>query len=70
VFTWNVGTPAFTSSHGRPTPVPRCPIRAGDPCSLCVPGATGPQDCGVVWLVRSDPELLDELASARAELRG
>ncbi|MCT1442620.1 MULTISPECIES: DUF6767 domain-containing protein [Corynebacterium] len=38
---------------------PKCPIRYGDPCSLCVPGATGPQDCQLVALVRDDPELME-----------
>ena len=48
-------------------PEPRCPIRIGEPCTLCFPGATGPQDCGLVYLVRSDPDLRDELAAKRAE---
>ncbi|MCW2773152.1 MAG: hypothetical protein JWN91_1478 [Nocardioides sp.] len=46
------------------SPVPKCPIRLGEPCSLCEPGATGPEDCALVWLVMTDPELrtrLDEL---------
>lgn len=38
-------------------PMPKCPIRDGDPCSLCVPGVEGPHDCGLVYLVMSDPEL-------------
>ncbi len=40
---------------------PRCPIRIGDPCSLCHPGASGPDTCGLVYLVMSDPELREEL---------
>lgn len=36
---------------------PRCPLRPEDPCSLCQPGANGPQDCGLVYLVMDDPEL-------------
>ncbi|GAB2749738.1 DUF6767 domain-containing protein [Nocardioides pakistanensis] len=39
----------------------RCPIRIGDPCSLCHPGAGGPETCGLVYLVMCDPELRDEL---------
>ncbi len=35
-------------------PEPRCPIRIGEPCTLCFPGAQGPQDCGLVHLVQSD----------------
>ena len=42
-------------------PTPRCPIRAGDRCSLCVPGVTGPADCGLVYLVMSDPDLREQL---------
>ena len=49
-------------------PVPQCPIRVGEPCTLCVPGATGPQDCGLVWLVQDDPEMRAELARRRSEL--
>ena len=42
-----------------------CPIRPGDPCSLCEPGVTGPQDCGLVYLVMQDPELRARLAEIR-----
>ena len=38
-------------------PEPRCPIRVGEPCSLCFPGADGPQNCGLVYLVQSDPDM-------------
>lgn len=48
---------------------PRCPIRLGEACSLCSPGATGPQDCGLVYLVMEDADLRDELARMRTELR-
>ena len=50
-------------------PEPRCPIRIGEPCTLCFPGAQGPQDCGLVYLVQSDPDLRDELATKRADHR-
>lgn len=49
------------------TPNPMCPIKPGEPCLLCVPGATGPQDCWTVALVMSDPELRARLAELRAE---
>jgi hypothetical protein len=39
----------------------QCPIRIGDPCSLCHPGSSGPATCGLVYLVMSDPELREEL---------
>ncbi len=48
-------------------PVPMCPVRPGDACSLCQPGASGPESCGLVWLVMQDPELRDELARRRHE---
>ena len=46
-------------------PEPKCPIRVGDPCSLCFPGASGPQDCGLVYLV----QLREQLAAKRGEAR-
>ena len=36
---------------------PRCPIRPGQPCTLCQIDVTGPEDCGLVYLVMSDDEL-------------
>ena len=50
-------------------PEPRCPVRIGEPCTLCFPGAEGPQNCGLVYLVQTDPELRDQLAAKRAEHR-
>ena len=44
---------------------PRCPVRVGEPCTLCVPGATGPQDCGLVYLVMDDEELRAALTENR-----
>lgn len=46
-------------------PEARCPIRVGEPCTLCHVNATGPQDCPLVYLVMDDPELRDELARVR-----
>ena len=48
-------------------PVPKCPVRPGDACSLCQPGAHGPEDYGLVWLVMSDPDLREQLAVLRRE---
>lgn len=48
-----------------PKPDPQCPVRPGDPCSLCYPGADGPQNCGLVWQVMQDPELQERLAQLR-----
>lgn len=49
----------------RTLPEARCPIRPGDACSLCQSGATGPQDCGLVYLVMADPDLREELNRVR-----
>lgn len=51
----------MTTSEKRTGPVPKCPIRRGEPCTLCVPGVSGPQDCGLVYLVMSDPDLRERL---------
>jgi len=48
-------------------PEPKCPIRIGEPCTLCFPGAQGPQDCGLVYLVMDDDELREALAENRRE---
>ena len=50
-------------------PEAQCPLRPGEACWLCVPGATGPQDCPTVALVMADPELRAQLAELRASLR-
>jgi hypothetical protein len=48
----------------------QCRVRLGEPCRLCMPGASGPQDCGVVYLVMTDPDLREELDRMRAEVAG
>lgn len=45
----------MTEMHRRPDA--RCPIRPGEPCTLCQLDVTGPQDCPLVYLVMSDPDL-------------
>jgi len=56
-----------TSAERASQPEPQCPIRIGEPCSLCMPGASGPQDCTLVQLVMTDPDLREELARLRRE---
>ena len=51
------------------TPQPKCPIRDGEPCSLCFPGADGPQNCGLVYLVQSDDDLRERRRESRANAR-
>jgi hypothetical protein len=50
-------------------PEPKCPIRIGEPCSLCFPGAEGPYNCGLVYLIHTDPELREQLIAQRAARR-
>lgn len=50
-------------------PTAKCPLRPGDPCSLCVPGSSGPQDCQTVRLVMGDPEMRELLREKQREWR-
>jgi len=56
-------------ANHRSARMPACPIRDGEPCTLCVPGASGPQDCGLVWLVMSDEEMREEWGRRRTAER-
>ncbi|VEI12349.1 DUF6767 domain-containing protein [Trueperella bialowiezensis] len=47
-------------------PAPECPIRFGEPCTLCQLYVTGPEDCQTVRLVLDDPELRAEWQRKRA----
>lgn len=46
-----------------------CPIRPGEPCTLCQLYVTGPEDCQTVKLVMEDDELRELLAIKRREYR-
>ena len=55
---------------GRADPARRidalCPLRPGQPCTLCHPEAfLGPQDCPTVAIVRDDPDLRAEVVRLR-----
>lgn len=54
------------SSSPRRRPDAKCPLRPGEPCTLCQMGVTGPQDCGIVYLIMDDPEAREEWVKARA----
>ena len=41
----------------RTRPEAKCPLRPEEICNLCQLNVTGPQDCGLVYLVMDDPEL-------------
>ena len=47
--------------------VPKCPLRLGESCTLCNPGATGPEDCPTVYAVMTDADLRARLAELRAQ---
>ncbi|MDO4613696.1 MAG: hypothetical protein Q4B10_06495 [Actinomycetaceae bacterium] len=53
----------------RTRPDAECPLRPGDPCTLCQAFVTGPHDCQTVRLVMEDPDLKRELAKKRREWR-
>jgi hypothetical protein len=50
------------------TPAAKCPIRPGEPCTLCQLDVTGPQDCGLVYLVMTDPDLRERLRNLSADI--
>lgn len=52
---------------GRHIPQPECPIRFGEPCTLCQAFVTGPEDCQTVALVMTDEELRAEWVRRRRE---
>jgi len=46
-----------------------CPLRPGQPCTLCHPDANaGPQDCPTVAIVMDDDDLRAELRRRRRAL--
>lgn len=47
----------------------RCPLRPEDACSLCTPGADGPHNCGLVYLMMNDDDLRAEYAERRRRAR-
>lgn len=50
------------------TPEPQCVVRVGEPCRLCQPGATGPHDCQLAYLVRDDEDLRAEMVARFAKI--
>ncbi|HRA75637.1 MAG TPA: hypothetical protein PLE12_05325 [Propionicimonas sp.] len=54
----------------RRKPQPKCPLRPGEPCTLCQLNVTGPQDCPVVYLVMADDDLQAEWAARNRAARG
>ena len=56
------------STRATHTEQPQCVVRLGEPCRLCQPGATGPDDCQLAYLVLTDDDLRAELARRRHEM--
>ncbi|WP_399553203.1 DUF6767 domain-containing protein [uncultured Propionibacterium sp.] len=46
-----------------------CPLRPEDYCSQCQAYATGPQDCGLVYMVLHDPDLREMYSEQLARYR-
>ncbi len=59
----------MTSASGamprRTRPEAKCPLRPAEVCNLCQLDVTGPQDCGLVYLVMSDPAQRQEWGERR-----
>lgn len=49
----------------RRRPDPKCPLRPGEPCTLCQMSVTGPKDCPLVYLIMDDPEYREALAASK-----
>ncbi len=54
----------MTDTHIRPDA--RCPVRPGEPCTLCQLDVAGPQDCPLVYLVMNDADLREQLRATTA----
>ncbi|MET8908685.1 DUF6767 domain-containing protein [Micromonospora sp. NPDC004551] len=59
-----------TTATRRSRPEAGCPLRPGEPCTLCQVDVTGPQDCGLVWLVMGDDELREGVHRTRVGRSG
>ncbi|MGO1488769.1 MAG: DUF6767 domain-containing protein [Arachnia sp.] len=53
------------AARSRRRPDAKCPLRPGEPCTLCQMSVTGPQDCPLVYLIMDDPEFREALAASK-----
>lgn len=53
----------------RQRPDAECPIRPGEPCTLCQLDVSGPEDCPLVYLVMNDDDLREQLHEHRVRAR-
>ncbi|MFD0864638.1 DUF6767 domain-containing protein [Tessaracoccus lubricantis] len=58
-----------TETRRKRRPDAKCPLRPGEPCTLCQVNVTGPQDCGLVYLIMDDPEAREAWAANRRAQR-
>ncbi|MBI1350067.1 MAG: hypothetical protein GC156_02995 [Actinomycetales bacterium] len=59
----------MTAAAIRIRPDAECPLRPGQPCTLCHPEAhLGPRDCPTVAIVMDDEDLRAEVARRRRDL--
>ncbi|AQP45736.1 DUF6767 domain-containing protein [Tessaracoccus flavus] len=56
---------AKVTTTRRRRPDAKCPLRPGEPCTLCQACVTGPQDCGLVYLIMDDPEAREAFAQSK-----
>lgn len=47
--------------------MPQCPLRYGEPCTLCQAFVTGPEDCQTVAIVMDDPDLKAQWVKGRTK---
>ncbi len=62
-------TPTSQAIRPRTRPEAKCPLRPAETCNLCQLDVTGPQDCGLVYLVMSDPDQRLEWGERRRAAR-
>lgn len=60
-----MSNPDVTRTRLRRRPDAKCPLRPGEPCTLCQASVTGPQDCGLVYLIMDDPEAREAFAQSK-----
>lgn len=63
------GAAGARAAGRRRVPQAKCPIRAGEWCTACQPGTSGPEDCQLVLMVRQDPDLLEMMREMNAAHR-
>ena len=63
------GRPSDSGCVNRQRPDAECPLRPGEPCTLCQLDVSGPADCPLVYLVMTDDDLRAQLHEHRIRAR-